>query len=126
MAAVDDSGVHQYGNLANRVWPVWSPDGTRIAFAGPSTTQGMYQIGVMNADGTDVATLDHLPLSCNCAFSWSPDGTKVVVVRDGPVVDGAATLGSLLVVDVAGTTPVETIGLTTLVAGDVSWQRLAP
>jgi Tol biopolymer transport system component len=52
----------------------WSPDGTRIAWAG--TVDGQYGIYVSAADGTDVQQLtegdnDGWP-------SWSPDGTQIV------------------------------------------------
>jgi TolB protein len=74
---------------ANDLDPVFSPDGTRIAFArsvgGP---QGQYDIYVMNSNGTNVTQLtseskdDRYP-------AWSPDGTKIAF-RGYPAVGGAA------------------------------------
>ena len=56
--------------------PVWSPDGTKIAFGRGFDDQGIY---VMDADGSDQVNLtqtdyDGYP-------SWSPDGTKIAFAR---------------------------------------------
>ncbi len=45
---------------------VWSPDGTKIAFA------NCFQIYVMNADGTGLTEIGR-----GSSPSWSPDGTKI-------------------------------------------------
>ena len=55
--------------------PVWSPDGTKIAFSRWNINSRFVEIFVMNADGSDQRRLtqsreDHSP-------SWSPDGTKI-------------------------------------------------
>ena len=127
VAAVDGSGTDVIGDLAqNLVWPVWAPDDSRIATVGATAAAGPYQISVVGPDGSDAKSLEHPPLACNCAFRWSPDGTKVIAWQDGPVVNGSPTSESLMVADVAGTVPVETIQLTTLIGSDMSWQRLAP
>ncbi len=55
--------------------PVWSPDGSLIAF---DTLGGIY---VMRPDGTDVREVTHYegPLACyDLEPSWSPDGTQLV------------------------------------------------
>jgi WD40 repeat protein len=60
--------------------PSWSPDGSRIAFAGATTAGGLPGIYVMDADGSDlhlVVELDGFNLS---APDWSPDGTMLVFV----------------------------------------------
>lgn len=57
--------------------PVWSPDGSRLAFfrAGPNLTPTVF---VMNADGTDeLAVTDGL--SAANQVDWSPDGTRLLV-----------------------------------------------
>ena len=60
--------------------PVWSPDGTKIAFARYNINSKFSEIFVMNADGSDQRRLttqsgnDRSP-------TWSPDGTKIAVAR---------------------------------------------
>jgi Tol biopolymer transport system component len=54
-------------------WPVWSPDGSRIAFQNYNDNQ--YHIWTMNPDGSDLQQVtdghwDHREPT------WSPDGTK--------------------------------------------------
>ena len=60
-------------------WPVYSPDGKRIAFQ--SDRDGSPQIYLMNADGT------HLERLSNNGFiemhpAWSPDGKQVMFISD--------------------------------------------
>lgn len=61
----------EYGDYA----PVWSPDGTRIAFQ--SFRDRDYQIVVMDADGGNQVQLTDLP-GLNKSPAWSPDGTQIV------------------------------------------------
>jgi uncharacterized repeat protein (TIGR01451 family) len=65
--------------------PVYSPDGTKIAFA--SNRDGdlsNYEIYVMNADGTNPVRLTNAP-GWDMRPSWSPDGTQIIFdsTRDG-------------------------------------------
>lgn len=57
--------------------PVWSPDGTKIAFArGNSDAGGIF---VMNADGSDQRRLTQFKY--DQSPTWSPDGTKIAFER---------------------------------------------
>ena len=66
------------GGLTDNREPAFSPDGTRIAFS--SERDGDSEIFVMNADGSNQTQvtfnndLDYAP-------KWSPDGTRVALVR---------------------------------------------
>ena len=69
--------INLTNNTQDDFGPVWSPDGTRIAFV--SDRIGNQKIYVMNADGTNPVQLaqgdghDQSP-------AWSPDGTKIAFV----------------------------------------------
>jgi Tol biopolymer transport system component len=66
---------------------VWSPDGSRLAFWGPS------QIFVINADGSGLRQVTDEGV--NRWPTWSPDGSRIAFVHDGALYtmapDGTAT-----------------------------------
>ncbi len=80
----DGSGLTRLNDPWNLVGtvPLWSPDGTRIAFQG--YRDGNIEIFIMNADGSDVRRVTNDP-GIDLPGSWSPDGTKIAFVsnRDG-------------------------------------------
>ncbi|HEY9283827.1 MAG TPA: DUF4214 domain-containing protein, partial [Pyrinomonadaceae bacterium] len=97
-------------NPAQDVTPVWSPDGTRIAFSstrtGPGNTGGHTNIYVMDADGGNVRLLTHhtdeeedgtIDNWVILDPAWSPDGTKLVYAVD--TLEGA---GHLVIVNADG------------------------
>ena len=55
--------------------PVWSPDGSRIAFI--SVEGDGRQVFVMNADGTDVTKVTSSDTWVAWAPAWSPDGSRI-------------------------------------------------
>jgi Tol biopolymer transport system component len=57
--------------------PVWSPDGTQIAYC--ATYDYQYEITVMNADGSNIKRLTNDPAS-DCEPAWSPDGRQIIFV----------------------------------------------
>jgi Tol biopolymer transport system component len=70
--------------------PVWSPDGTKIAFTHPACQQvgACRRIFVMNADGTGqtqltVETAEPKPFIYHYRPAWSPDGTKIAFFKTG-------------------------------------------
>jgi len=64
-------------NNSQNFLPVWSPDGTRIAFM--STRDGNPDIYVMNRDGSNVRRLTNNP-AIDDSPTWSPTGTQIAFV----------------------------------------------
>lgn len=75
----DETGLAQVPNTAGASSPVWSPDGTRIAFESLGGS-GDYEIYVVNADGTGLTQLTNNTVNDN-EPTWSPDGTKIAFIR---------------------------------------------
>ena len=65
--------VNLTNNAAADYRPVWSPDGTKIAFT--SYRAGSYEIYGMNADGAGVTRLTNINTSGIPV--WAPDGSKI-------------------------------------------------
>src|SRR5437764_2213258 len=63
-------------DAAGSAFPVWSPDGTKIAIDGGPSPAGIY---IMNADGTGLQRITDPGLF----LSWSGDGSKLAYVRQG-------------------------------------------
>jgi Tol biopolymer transport system component len=61
--------------------PVFSPDGTHLAFL-RRTTPGANDLVVVRPDGTDPTVITPKPLSSVRYMAWSPDSTSVAVVTD--------------------------------------------
>ncbi len=80
---IEDSGL----TISSIASPVWSPDGTRVAFqASDVTVDGSAQtdIFVMNADGSALTRLTNHP-EADTIPMWSPDGSWIAFnsQRDG-------------------------------------------
>jgi TolB protein len=65
--------------VGQNMLPVFSPDGTRIAFV--SNRDGNSEIYVMNRDGSDVRRLTNNPAG-DVTPTWSPTGTQVAFTSD--------------------------------------------
>jgi Tol biopolymer transport system component len=79
----DGSGLTNLTNSAtHESGPVWSPDGTRIAYEGEvgGDPGGETDIWVMNADGSNPMVVAPVP-GWDHAASWSPDGTKIAFLN---------------------------------------------
>ncbi len=62
-------------------FPVWSPDGQKIAFT--SKRDGNWGVYVLNADGSGQQRLTRNG-ALEWAPAWSPDGRKIAFGRDRP------------------------------------------
>ena len=87
----DGSGLTNLTNNPARhdFRPSWSPDGAKIAFASISDFHGfdppyLWEIYVMNADGSKVTRLTNNPEG-DLSTGWSPDGSRIAFEsrRDG-------------------------------------------
>jgi TolB protein len=66
-------------------WPVWSPDGTRIAFisSAPGAFFNPGRLHVVNVDGTGQKNLT--PVDDVWEPAWSPDGTRIAYTGEGHI-----------------------------------------
>ncbi|HWM24962.1 MAG TPA: hypothetical protein VNP98_09055 [Chthoniobacterales bacterium] len=108
--------VNLTNNPAGDHEPVWSPDGTKIAFA--SGRAGNDEVYVMNSNGSNPTNLTQSPLE-DFFPAWSPDGAKIAFtsLRDGNV--------EIYVMDADGSNQTR---LTNNPATDLApdWQRISP
>ena len=82
----DGSGEVGLTNTGNNLRPVWSPDGSRIAFVknvpGPANNGfGNGDIYTMAADGSDVKR--RIADGVFFSVAWSPDGEKLAISNEG-------------------------------------------
>ena len=61
--------------------PMWSPDGSRIAYAVSDQSDYAWEIFTMNADGSDQRRITDYP-GYDMGPLWSPDGTMIVFTSD--------------------------------------------
>jgi len=67
-------------NEWNDEFPIWSPDGTRIAFT--ANPKGNYDIFIMEADGSNIRAVTSSPKD-ETEPSWYPDGKKLTFTEEG-------------------------------------------
>jgi TolB protein len=69
--------------------PVWSPDGTKLAFFSKRDgNHNMYALYIMNKDGTGNQQLTQPVYGEELYPSWSPDGQQIVIGSNAPHVAG--------------------------------------
>lgn len=81
-------------NPADDLFPLWSPDGSRIAFLS-SRGANRANIYVMNSDGSDVSPVTTDSVYAAYPYSWSPDGSRLVFA-------GGQATGHIFVVSAEG------------------------
>jgi TolB protein len=86
VARTDGTGEQQITDDAAKDWsPLWSPDGTRIAFYTNET--GDYEIWLAEPDGTDRVRLTDTPGKAPQRPLWSPAGDRLVTYLSGDSLD---------------------------------------
>jgi Tol biopolymer transport system component len=78
LVAPDGSDPRQLTDELHVIWPVWSPDRSRIAFFAPDPEDPMGNVALYTV-GIDGANPQRLVdgVSAHAAPAWSPDGTRI-------------------------------------------------
>jgi Tol biopolymer transport system component len=120
---VDGSGQRRLTAKPEVVFPVWSPDGRKVAFTSFDRPRwrGNVDLYVMNADGSGLRRLTRDPAS-DVAPVWSPDGRKIAFIRSSAPAEGRGPPESdVYLINVDGT------GERNLTGDGVSgWQTWSP
>ena len=101
----DGSGQRRLTAKPDVFFPVWSPDGRKVAFASADRPRwrGNVDLYVMNADGSGLRRLTRDPAS-DVVPVWSPDGRKIAFIRSHAPAEGRGPPESdVYVINVDGT-----------------------
>lgn len=74
----EDGSVRPFTAGDGDTFPVWSPDGRRLAFL--RTEDRIAQLAVIPVDGGEARVLTSLPLGVSGVAAWSPDASRLAVV----------------------------------------------
>ena len=80
----------------DRIDPCWSPDAAKIAFISYENAKGIYNIYLMNADGTDITRITNSPYDKRQPV-FSPNGKQILYVG---YPKGISAGGELFLVDI--------------------------
>lgn len=89
---VDGTGLHRLTSGGRDTYPVWSPDGKRIAFVRPYRTQ--WRLYVMSASGAGRRRLPKAPPAGRP--SWTADGKGIFIPAGGDLVRIDSRSGKVL------------------------------
>jgi dipeptidyl aminopeptidase/acylaminoacyl peptidase len=81
------SNVRELADSVDLLRVAWSPDGTALAVANGSQSEGGIRISVMPVDGSDPVEIGSVPfVGCTynymCGVAWSPNGSSVGFHKD--------------------------------------------
>jgi Tol biopolymer transport system component len=102
---IDGTGLRDLSLPFRAQKPVWSPDGSRIAFEGQHN--GNADIYVIDADGSNLRRVTRSPAD-DLTPTWSPDGSQILFTNAGgqPLDnDGFSPTSEIYTVPVTGGTP---------------------
>jgi TolB protein len=101
----DGADPHLLTEGLNDGWPAWSPDGTKVAFAGTNADPGVKNcipgpgslcptnVYVMNADGSGITRITDDPAP-EFAPAWSPTGSSIAFARSANGTDAIDVVNS--------------------------------
>ncbi len=89
---LDGSGLHRLTSGTRDSYPVWSPDGKRIAFVRPYRAQ--WRLHVMSASGTKLLRLPQAPPAGRP--TWSAEGKAIRIPAAGDLVRVDSRSGKVL------------------------------
>ena len=94
------TGETLFPNIPLNAWkPVWSPDGSKLAFqfsVSPSS-----DISIINADGTGLTKVVNNAAGFRKNMSWSPNGKQIAYIGTSDLVD-PNTAGAINIVNIDG------------------------